>query len=82
MACAAGILIAFVLFCVEKFMPGHAPRVVALPGWIGIISFWGFEGERGGVWAWVVFIVVNSVVYSGFALIAILLFEGFFQKRR
>jgi hypothetical protein len=62
-------------------MPAHAPRAVAIPGWIAIIQLWGFEGERGGVWAWIVFIIANALAYSTLALVMLLVFEGFFRKR-
>jgi hypothetical protein len=54
---------------------------VALPGWIAIIQLWGFEGEGGGVWPWVVFIVANAFAYSILALIAFFAFEHFSKLR-
>jgi hypothetical protein len=80
-ALAAGTTISALLFYVERFVPRHAPRTVALPGWIAIIALWGFEGERGGVWAWIVFLVANAFAYSILALVVLLVLDGFSRRR-
>jgi hypothetical protein len=67
-ALAAGTTISALLFYAERFVSRHAPRAVALPGWIAIITLWGFEGGRGGVWARIVFVVANAFAYASGAL--------------
>jgi hypothetical protein len=80
-ALAAGTTISVLLFYAERFVPRHAPRTVALPGWIAIIALWGFEGERGGVWAWIVFIFADAFAYSILVLVVLLVLEGLTRRR-
>jgi hypothetical protein len=78
-ALVVGALISALLFFVEKFVPGHSPRIVAIPGWIAIIFLWGFEGGRGA-WPWVVFLVANALAYSLLAFIVQVALRIFSQK--
>jgi hypothetical protein len=80
-ALAAGVFISVLILCLELFVPAHSPRSVALPGWIAIIFFWGFDGGRGP-WPWIVFNVANAIVYSMLALGVLLLWKLFSRRRQ
>lgn len=68
-----GTIIAALLLILETVLPGHAPRAIALPGWIAVIFFWGFEGGRGPG-PWIIFSIANTIAYSmlGFFVLVLL----------
>jgi hypothetical protein len=77
----SGTIISTVLLCLERRMPGSAPRIMALPGWIAVIQVWGFQGERGGIWAWILFFTANLLAYAYLSFIVFICLKIAFRKR-
>jgi hypothetical protein len=78
-ALAAGTAISGLLLTMET-LPRHAPRPLAMPGWIAVMFLWGFEGGRGA-WPWVVFMVANAVAYSYFIFLGFVILGIIFRRR-
>jgi hypothetical protein len=78
-AVGCGFLISLLLLCFEWLSSRSSPFGLALPGWLLVIYFWGFEGGKGP-WPILAYLGANTLVYS-LLILVLLMVASHFRKR-